>query len=465
MDNSIQVDQLPEVQVDELELDEIELANLDEEIAQRKPSHYRRALEAVSEFASFSTLLRMSGALTLIASMSVFLLQDWVAGDDVSRFYMLLAQTGLLAAGGLGLGFLLREDKGARVFFGLGLLSICANVTTLGALIYSVVQWDIVFASLPTFASWQGTSWREVSSALAIAIVVFTPIALFSYRVLARGLARSLSLYFLLANSMLLLPARESWMSAVTILLAVSVPLHFLYSRLRGQSAALTRENIFSVVTLFVPAMIVIVRNLLWYRVDELLQITLALALYLVIRQAANVLEERATVKRALAMVSVSLAGYIALTFADYVSGFGWTNFFLSLWSAVFAFLVLDIAERSGRDKSVLAKLAGGSMVIGNVAQLLMSGGIVSALLCIASGIAVIAIGKYYKSKSLMIAGAITIPVGVGEQLYRVAVMVDFGSWISLAILGASAIVIASLAERYGAVIKLKWEHWSVRKL
>ena len=69
-------------------------------------------------------------------------MQGWSEGNDIRRYLLLLAQTGLLGAAGFALSHLVRETNGARIFFGLALVSIPANFTILGALLYSVFQWD-----------------------------------------------------------------------------------------------------------------------------------------------------------------------------------------------------------------------------------------------------------------------------------------------------------------------------------
>ena len=84
--------------------------------------------KSVRNFATLSEALRFLGASVLVASMSVFLLQGWSEGNDVGRYLMLLAQSGLLAAAGLAMSHGLQESKGARIFFGVGLISIPAKV-------------------------------------------------------------------------------------------------------------------------------------------------------------------------------------------------------------------------------------------------------------------------------------------------------------------------------------------------
>ena len=66
----------------------------------RSENKVESILRSVRNFATLSEALRILGATVLLASMSVFLLQGWNEGNDISRYLLLLAQTGLLAAAG-----------------------------------------------------------------------------------------------------------------------------------------------------------------------------------------------------------------------------------------------------------------------------------------------------------------------------------------------------------------------------
>ena len=114
-----------------------------------------RIMQSIRNFATVSEALRILGAAGLLASMSLFLLQGWNDGNDIGRYLMLLTQTGLLAAAGFAMSHGLKETKGARLFFGLALVSVPANFTILGALLYSVFQWDGALTTYPGFATWQ----------------------------------------------------------------------------------------------------------------------------------------------------------------------------------------------------------------------------------------------------------------------------------------------------------------------
>ena len=114
--------------------------------------------DRLKQITSVSDILRVFGACAVIASMSLFLLNGWSDGNDIQRYFKLLAQTGLLAGSGIALSFWLKENKGARLFLGLGLISVVANFTILGALTYSMVQLDGGLIDYPSIVTWKVVS-------------------------------------------------------------------------------------------------------------------------------------------------------------------------------------------------------------------------------------------------------------------------------------------------------------------
>ncbi len=194
--------------------------------------------------------------MAVIASMSAFLMQDWSVGSDVNRFYLMLMQTLLLAAGGFGLSFLMKENKGGRVFFGLSLISITANFAILGALVFSQVQWFGSINEYPDFLTWTTSSLASVGVAGVSALIVMVPIAWFSYMVFSRNFAKHLLVLFVISNLLLLIPVRTSLMVGLIVLAAVMVPLWILRKRLFSETSLKTPEGMFAVATVFIPVIL-----------------------------------------------------------------------------------------------------------------------------------------------------------------------------------------------------------------
>ncbi len=75
-----------------------------------------------------SRLLRIVGATVLMAAASVFLFQQWGAGNDVARYASLAGMTLLISIAGFLCGSRLGESKSARTLLGL-VLSVCQCIS------------------------------------------------------------------------------------------------------------------------------------------------------------------------------------------------------------------------------------------------------------------------------------------------------------------------------------------------
>ncbi|MBN2341263.1 MAG: hypothetical protein JXR45_07225 [Deltaproteobacteria bacterium] len=153
------------------------------------------------------SIIRILGALLLIASASTFLVQQVADANDLIRYGALIGHTLLLGAAGIFCALKLSEGRSARTFFAIVLASVPVHFSVLGGLLYSQFQWD------SAVQSWQPSIWTAPSAtaaltALGVGVAVLLPLTLFSMMSLARKHARTLTGSFLLMNSLLLLPVR-----------------------------------------------------------------------------------------------------------------------------------------------------------------------------------------------------------------------------------------------------------------
>ena len=419
--------------------------------------------DTIKGMTSFASLLRIGGAMIVLAAMSAFLMQDWAAGNDISRYTMLLSQTLLLAMGGFGLSYLMKENKGARVFFGLGLVSITVNMATLGALIFSMTQWGSTLVSYPGFAKWQAMDVGATLLSLGATLAVSLPVAWFSYKVLARHSAKLLVGLGLFGNLLLLLPVRESVFVGALAIVAILVPLYFIRQRMQHDNSLRTAEGWFAIATIFVPAAIIIFRSLWLYPVDEMLTIALAGTTFAALRFCTVQMEKASLMQTVSHWISIAAALMIAVPVASLTESLISEGAAFSAFGTVFALLALDIAQRSERPKAfvVMAALVAG---ISFTFPVIIGASALSPILCVLAGVASIVIGREYSSRAAMVIGGLTVLAGAAQQMVDAVDLINFSSWITLAITGASIIVAASIIERHGAVIKLKWQKFSLTK-
>ncbi len=434
----------------------------DEENQQGEPGKSHQGIfESLKNFTNMSRLLRVTGAMAVIASMSAFLMQDWSGGSDLTRYYLMLTQTILLAAGGFGLSFLMKENKGGRVFFGLSLVSITANFAILGALIFSQVQWFGSVGQYPEFLTWQTTSVASLSTAIASALIAMVPIALFSYMVFSRKHSKRLLSLFVFSNLLLLIPVRDSLMVGVVVLASAMIPLWFLRKRMFSETSLKTPEGMFAIATIFMPGLVMLVRSFWLYQVDAVLLVMLGSIMFLMLRIFSTPLEDNAYLKQILNWTAVGTAGFVAYHSGIASHALVPEVYGVSVMGAIFAALTLDVASRAGKYKPLFLTTAVSGLLLCQYFLLLIKGGAVSAVLLLIAGLIVMGVAHTHKSRSMLVAGLVTALIGFSHQLLNTMINIDFTNWATLAVLGVSAIIIASLIERHGVVLKHKWEKWS----
>ena len=419
-------------------------------------------MQSVRNFASLSEALRMVGAAVLLASMSVFLMQGWNDGNDISRYLLLLAQTGLLTAAGFAMSHGLKETKGARIFFGLSLVSIPANFTILGALLYSVFQWDGGLSTYPGYATWQIEDVANIGITLSGAMLVLLPVTLFCFAIMARHSAKTLSMHFLLLNALLLLPIRNSMAAGTVALLGVFYALYFV-GKMTGKDRSLkTGEGKFALATLFIPLGIVLFRSMYFYQVDSLMVAMASTALFLLARQASLFPDRGARVALLLQVLSVPLALVVALSLTDAFASAMATGLAVPLFASAYTVLALDILRRTeSRKLGILIGVTISLFVaLSFTINVAMNSSALTALLSIVAGVLLLLWGLAGKKPFASLAGIVTLFAGAWIGFDEIVRLIMTSSWIDLAIFGASAIALGSVVDRHGVAIKLRLVKW-----
>ncbi len=421
-----------------------------------------RILQSIRGFATVSEALRILGAAVLLASMSLFLLQGWNDGNDVRRYLMLLTQTGLLTAAGFALSHGLKEAKGARLFFGLALVSIPANFTILGALLYSVFQWDGALTTYPDFATWQIENVAGTGVTLAAAMLVLLPVTLFCFAIMARHSAKALSLHFFALNLMLLLPIRGSLAAGMVALLGTVYALYVARKVIGKDRALRTAEGKFALTTLFIPAGIVLFRSMYFYQVDSLMVAMLSLAAFLAARQASTFPAQSSRIALGLDAISLPVVLTFALAITDAFSPFLPWALDAPLFAAAYAALALDVVRRTRSRR--LAKWTGASISLFVSLSFMFSvaadPSALTAILCLAAGTLMLLAGIALSDKSASIAGVVTMIAGVAFGFDPLLSLIVGSSWIDLAVFGACAIATGSVLDRHGVAIRLRLVRW-----
>lgn len=412
---------------------------------------------------TLSAALRTTGAVVLMASLSVMLFRGWSNGSDLARFYTLLTYCGVLAAIGVVLGRVVRENKGARTFLALALGAVSVSVTVLGALSYSLFG-DTAIA-LPAFAAWVAPDPGSLLLACVAAAAILSPIAYFGFAVFARRSARRLTMLYLLSNLMLLVPSRLPFMIGLIALALVIAAVNRIAAARRHDSALATREGHLVIAIQFLPIAILLGRNFSLYAIDELLLTISGLIVYVLLRECRFASHKRGGVVLQLvraARIPVAFAvalGAAATTIAAGAAQATAVPVFTLVLSALFADCGLSTPSGDAR----YTRAAAVTLAVGFLLNLLVWPSLAGAFMAIASGITVLIYGFSVEQKTVFLAGGTALLAGLVQQLHDAFRGFDFGSWSGLACVGICAIIVASILERHGPALRRRVIDWRER--
>lgn len=438
-------------------LNTIDVSTSMEQINHNNAEENQSIMQMIKQFATLSRMLRIIGAFSVVASMSVFLLQDWGNSNDLHRYYLLLSQSVLLAIGGFSLAFLLKENKGARVFFGLSLVSITANLTTLGALIFSYVQWGSSLSTYPSFALWTVTSGTSIALAFSLAAIILIPLTIFGFKVMARQSAIPLSIAFLLSNSMLLLPVRDTLYVSLIAGASILLSLVFITKLIQKDPKLRTAEGKFARILLFIAPVIMLVRSIWLYQADELIYTIVAFTGFMTLRHCSLQLEIESQFRKFLEFLSIPMSFLVAFPASELIDKLIPFEFVLPAFAIIFAAHMIDLAKRSSKEYKAGALVLTGLVTgLSFILHLGLNESILNGIICAIAGIAIMALGYMNKSRFITMSGIVTTAVAVIYDIFHIYAMIDFLSWTGLAGIGITAIVIGSVIERHGVAIKLR---------
>lgn len=436
--------------------------DLDAELAHGPQQRALPNKEPVKRGGSLSTLLRVFGACAVLASLSLFLIEGWTDGNDLNRYFKLLAQTGLITAAGIFLSFVVKEVKGARVFFGLGLVSAVANFTILGALTYSIFQLDNALGDYPKMLQWQAVSLGEFLSLAVGSILLMSLLARFSFSIFARNTAGKLTLSFLVLNTLLLVPVRDalyvSALAAIALLVAIQVTLGIIKRR----ELLMTAEAKYALACLFLPGLIIICRALGLYAVDEIVLLTLFSLMYYALR-SVGLMSERSNNTKLLAIIQYGLGVAMAFTVVGLIPNQA-LDFQIAVFSLSLLAITFDQARLNAKNTPILASsfisLSTTGLLILNVITACIHDSLLITALSLLSMIAAFVLSNMFiKIAPSLRTSQILALIGIVATslllLTNFVSMLNVGAWVLVGGAGISLIVIASLYERFGSTFKL----------
>lgn len=417
-------------------------------------------IDRVKRITSISEVLRIFGACAVIASLSLFMLEGWSDGNDISRYLKLLGQTGLLTLAGLLLSFVVREFKGARLFFGLGLVSAVTNFTILGALIYSILPLDDLLGHYPAAVTWTVGSSSHFLMICIGASALLTLLARFSYSIFARRIAAPLTVSFLGLNALLLIPMRDTLTVSILTVVALLIATQVVKKLSCQPSLVLTPETKFAFATLFLPGLIIAGRAVSLYHVDELFFLTLSGLAYYAIRLLVariNAESEHPANSFSLLQVMQCGLGFVIAVLATQIMPNWIDNFAAAIFSLIVLVITADqiFQSRSKYAGSVLLNVSAMLVVAMNLIFALASSLLVVKLASLGICLSLFVFAHYIQEHTRGTNFArLTTLFGIAVTFILVTLKliawINISNWMTIGLLGMFLIVIGSCYERFG---------------
>ncbi len=413
-------------------------------------------LQRLEKIASLSQILRAFGACAIVASMSLFMMQGWAEGNDITRYLKLLAQTGLLTGAGLMLSILIKEFKGARVFFGLALISVVANFTILGSLTYSLFPMDVQIVDYPDSMKWEVSTAAIFFPVFLGALSLLSAVTYFGFSIFSRQIAKPLTLGLLTLSTALLLPVRAPLvavgLSAITLWGA-----WLLIQRLRKiETLVMTNETKVSLCLLLLPGLIILARAVSFYNIDQLTILAFSALVFLAFRNISGLLDVNNVFKRLIDVLLFALGAFIAVMTTQ-VLPVSWNSVDMLIGGAMVIGFALEqlLSTRNKQWKAIVINITTIALVpialfnatidyelTYSLQALLVCG--LSLVLSIKAGDI---LGTVPFSRIIAILGVLSAAIIV---LFDLVQLVQLGNWVIIGLCGATLIIGASLYERFG---------------
>ena len=429
----------------------------------KSASRIGQVISSIKHYATLAEAMRIVGAGIMLSAISIMLLKGWHDGNDIHRYLKLLSMTGLMTLGGLVLSFFLKEQKGARMFFGLAHISVPANFGILGGLILSQFPEFGLNTNYPQFAKWAIMDSTNIIVIACGALAVLLPVSLLGFRILDRSSATLFTAAFFGLNMLLLIPIRDSLMVSVPIAIALFIPIYIAKLASKQRTVICTKSYRYSQTLLFIPALVLLTRNLYLYDLNGLVGFVACGGIYLTLRLACRELEPKSLFKTFAEVASgpvilgaaLGLSAFVSSVSSDLVSGFA--------FCAVLGLHMVDMHLRKDCQSLVrMMSISASTLLIGLVISLsiLFNHSTLDLVIHIFASLSLIGFGIWARRRVPSIVGSLLLIASLWIGLEDLIRSLFSGNWVMMAIAGSLVILAASVVDRYGAVIKLTMSEW-----
>lgn len=394
--------------------------------------------------------MRWLGGIILSTAALTFIIQGWNDLNSVERYYSFVQFSFVMTLCGIFCGVKVKEDKGARTFLGLATAMVPALFCQLGAMVLSASS--KVSSEIPNLFKVSASSNFELFSAIAVGLVVTPLICYFGFSSLAREQAKNLTLAFLLSNLLLLIPSRESNVIATLVCALTFLVIAFDNLVLSKAATIKTWEGKAARFMLFVPALIMVARNLVLYETGTFFfgVILVCLSLLSFFRTALYT-QNTNTIQRVQALSACSFGlGWYYISCAtqansEFIIPFIALPIFIAI--QILSLIAISGGKKYRTNSSIFVTVA-------IIFQLFTVDGYINSLICILVAAAVLIIGVIEKNKLNFKLGVVGLAAGIFYHLSYAIDLYKISPWLSLGLAGGIIVIASSYIERNREMIK-----------
>jgi len=337
------------------------------------------------------------------------------------------------------------------------LVSVPANFAILGGFILSNMP-SSETVLYPDYVAWSVASLADALWVSMVALALMLPVIWLGFVVLYRRMGRELAGLFLVSNVLLLVPLRDSLLVGGSVLLLALIILVLSQRISRHCLVAKTEEGRLALALQFLPLAVMAGRSVWLYSANEFVFFTLAAVMVVAVRQVAVSLQTSRKVRISLELLSLILTIVAGVATGALIESLHFSEE-LSVIAAMFVMsgLMYELSMRAVWAAAFYRGLALFMLVAGASLNTFVFNTLETALLSVVVGIGASLWAYKTQQLKLLVVGLSLVLLSVLEQVLGLVQFFNFGGWLSLALMGISAIVIASVLESRSALIKPWW--------
>ncbi len=389
-----------------------------------------------------STYLRWIGSILIVISALSFMIQGYQDYLPNYRYWAGIGITLLLFAGGLICSRLVRENKGARVFFALATAFLSVQITQVSAMIYALIHGSNTSQPSQTWLQFNQVEPLSIGINFVASCTLWLMVSYAGFSILARKFSKTLLIASALGNLALVLPLRDPSFVALSGVTLFFILRHFELHWMQHSSMKLL-EGITARLLMFLPLLILVGRSLLHPSNELLLISELAVFAFIMVIDVKK-------------YTSSGFVLFISQTWGSMAALFIWPIFLSQLDISLHISLgiIIPLAFILLMLSTLVTTRQYAYRVIASIVALygcfiaLIEGTEYAPLVAIASGILLTVTAIHFREKVPFISGNLCVLAGL---LFFVEYAIDFYTsvpWLTSIGVGLLVILLASYLEK-----------------